>query len=120
VRIPELHSLVRGHSGKIAGLLLTYIESTSTLTCAIRPGTPICLRERWARQITETLYNLHDAGIVWGDAKPDNILVDTETNVWAIDFGGGYTEGWVDKELAETILGDQQGLSKIIEFIHSG
>jgi hypothetical protein len=31
-------------------------------------------------------------------------------NAWSTDFGGGYTEGWVDKALAETIDGDATGM----------
>lgn len=45
--------------------------------------------------------------------KSDNILVDKSDEIWMIDFGGGYTRGWVDSEIAETVEGDRQGLQKI-------
>ena len=63
---------------------------------------------------------LHEAGIVWGDTKPDNILVDVYGDAWLIDFGGGRTEGWVDPDKAETVDGDLQGLERILKFIVSG
>jgi hypothetical protein len=31
-----------------------------------------------------------------------------------IDFGGSYTDGWVEPELCETVEGDDQGLQKIV------
>lgn len=117
MRISQLHGLVRDDTGTVLGLLLTYIESASTLACAIGPNVSKPLREKWTQQITETLKCLHDANIIWGDAKPNNILVDIQDDAWIIDFGGGYTEGWVDRVLAETIAGDEQGLSRIISFI---
>lgn len=60
---------------------------------------------------------LHYQSIIWGDAKADNILIDTQDNAWIIDFGGSYTLGWVDAEKAGTIEGDMQGLAKIMDII---
>lgn len=56
-------------------------------------------------------------GAVLGDVKPDNVLIDTQDDAYIIDFGGGYTRGWVDKELANTAEGDLQGLQRISEFL---
>lgn len=28
-------------------------------------------------------------------------MIDNEDNAWLIDFGGSYTEGWVEKEKAD-------------------
>jgi Ser/Thr protein kinase RdoA (MazF antagonist) len=38
---------------------------------------------------------LHNKGRVWGDAKPDNVLIRENGDVVLIDFGGGFTLGWV-------------------------
>ena len=116
--ISRLSGLVRDRSGIVFELLLTYIESKAlTLGCAIRPDTPMSLRQRWADQITDTLTSLHGAGIIWGDAKLDNVLVHTQSNAWLVDFGGGCTQGWVEPDVAGTIQGDLQGLSRIVEYI---
>jgi len=64
-----------------------------------------------------TLRELHEADVVWGDAKAENVLIDSDNNAWIIDFGGGYTAGWVDENLANTVEGDQQGPSRIITYI---
>ncbi|KAM0720538.1 hypothetical protein Q7P37_004674 [Cladosporium fusiforme] len=117
-RISRLGGLV-SDSGAIWGLLLNYIETDPyvvTLRDALKAASsPV--REQWIEQVTTTLTQLHSGGVFWGDAKPENILIDTDNNAWIIDFGGGYTEGWVDENLAGTIEGDEQGLARIIEFM---
>jgi tRNA A-37 threonylcarbamoyl transferase component Bud32 len=76
---------------------------------AIWPETPASLRQKWAKQVSETIAGLHKAGIVWGDVKAENILIDGENNAWITEFGGGYTLGWVDLEKAGTMEGDFTG-----------
>ncbi|KAF5723830.1 beta transducin [Fusarium mundagurra] len=120
MRTSRLHGLVRNNEGVIFGLLLTYIDCKRvTLSCAVEPGTEVSTREKWATQIQEAVGQLHDAGIAWGDANPYNILIDANNDAWLIDFGGGYTEGWVPKSLAGTMEGDCIALKKIIEYIHN-
>lgn len=99
---------------RLVGLLLDYIENKGTLNELV-PWND-CLdseRDRWVKQISHNVSRLHRAGIAWGDAKPDNVLVDTEGNAWLIDFGGSYTPTWVDKDKKESIAGDEQGLERI-------
>ncbi|KAF5649834.1 kinase subdomain protein [Fusarium tjaetaba] len=118
VKISRLHGLVRNNEGVILGLLLTYIDcKRMTLSCAVLPGTEVSLRQRWAAQIQEAIGQLHDAGITWGDAKPDNILIDVNKDAWLIDFGGGYTEGWVPRTLVGTMEGDCFALEKMLEYV---
>lgn len=71
------------------------------------------LRFRWAGELKALIQTLHHAGLVWGDAKPDNILDDTKDNLCLIDFGGSFTEGSVDKEKRDTKEGDLQGSERI-------
>lgn len=66
---------------------------------------PLEIRQRWMQQIEGTLSKLHSKRIVWGDVKSENVLIDGEWNAWVTDFGGGYTVGWVERELAETVEG---------------
>lgn len=118
VHICRLCGIVQDENGFLMGMLLTYIDHRHrTLQTAVAPDTPLSLKQKWASQITTSLNALHEAGIVWGDAKAENILVDTEDNAWITDFGGGYTEGWVQKENAGTAEGDMQGLETILSFI---
>ena len=55
--------------------------------------------------------------MVWGDAKSSSIIIDKQDKAWLIDFGGGFTDGWVDEELVETTEGDEQALAKIVELL---
>ena len=81
------------------GLLLEFIDHTGKLLEHVRNGASERLRQKWARQIEETMARLHDIDVVWGDVKPDNVLVDSKGDAITIDFGGGFALQWVDREL---------------------
>ncbi|KAH7182047.1 hypothetical protein DER46DRAFT_621008 [Fusarium sp. MPI-SDFR-AT-0072] len=68
-------------------------------------------------RIDAAVSGLHDAGIIWGNVKAENVSIDQDSNAWVTDFGGGYTKGWVDKEVAETMEGDRMGMAKLREFV---
>ncbi|KAH7308526.1 hypothetical protein B0I35DRAFT_442125 [Stachybotrys elegans] len=119
LRISSLLGLVRDIDGKVLALLLRYIECEwQTLTCASGAADKH-LRQKWAQEVEDTITQLHQSGIVWGDVKPDNVLVDVDDNAWIIDFGGSYTEDWVPRELQGTTEGDLAGLGKIKEFLET-
>ncbi|KAL7929357.1 hypothetical protein V8C35DRAFT_198378 [Trichoderma chlorosporum] len=120
LRISRLLGLVRNEGSTVFGLLLMYVDcGHRTLSCAVNPGTDTAVRRTWAKQIEDTIAQLHQAGIVWGDAKPDNILIDLNNDAWLVDFGGSYTEGWVPEEQSETVEGDLAALEKIKHFIEA-
>lgn len=122
VHAPNLHGVVlcAEDSSMIHGYLLDYIEHRSILLFIDVQKEPPSVRSEWIRQISEMIGALHDAGIIWGDAKPDNILVDTNNNLRIIDFEGGFTSGWVDEADEGTIEGDNKALSRIIDFLNTG
>ncbi|KAK3937804.1 hypothetical protein QBC46DRAFT_391804 [Diplogelasinospora grovesii] len=75
-------------------------------------------RAKWASQIQETVARLHEIGVVWGDAKPSNVLIESGTDdVRVIDFGGGFTTPWVNDKLAETVQGDDEAVRKIAKYL---
>ncbi|KAK4663154.1 hypothetical protein QC763_0095630 [Podospora pseudopauciseta] len=103
---------------RLVGLLLTYIENRGTLE-DLAPWSD-CTNEdrlRWSKQIHHSVECLHGAGVAWGDAKPDNVLVDMEGDAWLIDFGGSYTPGWVDEDKQEAVEGDRQGVQRIDDWL---
>jgi RIO-like serine/threonine protein kinase len=54
-------------------------------------------RKKWGAQVREMVDLLYKIGVIWGDGKPHNVLIHEVTDdAWVIDFGGSYTEGWVD------------------------
>jgi hypothetical protein len=117
IRVPKLEALVMSEEdGFIHGLLLTAISDQGTVL--ERRDDPIALRKRWYNEIERMLRVLHASDIVWGDFKPDNMLIDDDDNVWIIDFGGGRTEGWVDFENMHTKEGDLQGLARLKKFLN--
>ncbi|KAH8779923.1 hypothetical protein F5883DRAFT_638483 [Diaporthe sp. PMI_573] len=96
------------------GFLQTVIDQPMPLTTKLDSAVPQDKRDTWARKADQAKKIWHENGIIWGDAKADNIIVDAEDNLWIIDFGGSYTEGWVDPEIAETKKGDNMGVDKIV------
>lgn len=49
-----------------------------------------------------------------GDIKTDNVLIDDNGDAYLVDFGGGNTMGWVDRDKYDTVEGDLQGLQKML------
>lgn len=116
-RVCHLHGVVLAEKG-MAGMLFSWIDKKAVLGRALAEESPVELRLRWASQIRATVEWLHECGIIWGDVKAANVLIDREDNAWVIDFGGSYTVGWVDKEKAGTLEGDMQGFEKIMEMLN--
>ncbi|KAH6857123.1 hypothetical protein B0I37DRAFT_301085 [Chaetomium sp. MPI-CAGE-AT-0009] len=124
LRTPELKGIVVSHRGVI-GILLGYIphkhHSLRALLAGIDAGTispgeaTVSLRNKWATQIQETLRGLHSLGILWRDIKTDNVLINDDDDAVVLDFGGGDTMGWVDRDKYGTMDGEKQGLQKIME-----
>lgn len=113
--ISRLHGVVATEDGRILGLLLAWIDAPKGPLAYQYWRRSLEARLRWAAQIRETVAELHKNGVVWGDAKPENILLDKNDTPWIIDFGGGHTPYYIDREKAETVEGDLQGLEKIVE-----
>ena len=122
MRVPILEGLVSFEDAastpsgrcKVMGFLQTEIPNPTPLTNLLDPSIPQAKREKWAKEAERMKTILHDNDIIWGDAKADNFMVDADDNLWIIDFGGSYTEGWVDPELKETVEGDDMGTYKTI------
>ena len=116
LNIPQVLGLVGTDNSKtdIMGFLLSVIDNPKPLTTLLDSKIPHERREKWAKQSQRMVDILHGKNIVWGDAKADNFLVDKNDDLWIIDFGGSYTEGWVEGELMETEQGDDMGMEKVV------
>ncbi|KAK2593680.1 hypothetical protein QQS21_008623 [Conoideocrella luteorostrata] len=119
LRTSRLSSIVASVHGHAKGLLCDWIEmrGAGVLTHMLTPDTPIALREKWATQIKSTVTELHGVGVVWGDAKPDNVLIDINNDAIVIDLEGGTTRGWVDHDVGSFLEGDLQGLGRLINCV---
>jgi len=111
--IVSLNALVTDAQGDIEGMLLEYIPNA--LTDVESPSQEEC--NRWIKEIRNALEYLHTKELVWGDVKPENVLIRGDGNAVLIDFGGGFTEGWVDHRSAGTVEGDWQGFDRIVKFL---
>jgi hypothetical protein len=120
LRCPKLEGIVTREDdhNKIMGFLQTDIPDPTPLTTKLDTEVPQELRDRWALEAERMKDVLHEHGMIWGDAKADNFMVDKDDQLWIIDFGGSYTEGWVDPEVKETEEGDDMGVEKIANALH--
>ena len=117
IRFPRLKGLVISQVKRsIHGMLLDLVSETSSLW-ERRDDASVGLRKRWYDEVAEMLRLLHAANIVWGDVKPENMLLDEQDDIWLTDFGGGFTHGWIDGKKMETKEGDLQGLAKFKRFL---
>ncbi|KAJ8064135.1 hypothetical protein OCU04_007970 [Sclerotinia nivalis] len=123
LRIPKLTGIViSAENGQVIGILEEFIPTDLENLCTLRDVEPATVsyerRKKWATQIREMVDLLHEIGIVWGDGKPHNVLIHGDTDdAWLIDFGGSWTDGWVDEEVKETLEGDEQAVERIFEFL---
>ena len=60
------------------------------------PDIPLSRKERWAAQIVHGIMEIHSAGVLHGDLRCRNIVIDSHDNAKLIDItnGQGFTEGW--------------------------
>jgi serine/threonine protein kinase len=123
IHVPKLTGLVTSDDdGQIIGILEEYVptdqENLSTLQDVDASVITRERRKKWGEQIREMVDVLHEIGVVWGDGKPANVLIHKTTDdAWLIDFGGSWTDGWVDKEMRETREGDEQAVRRILDFL---
>jgi RIO-like serine/threonine protein kinase len=99
------------------GMLMTLIASPvmgTHLQSRDFQGKPK-LHERWEKQVTAIVQELHAHGIVWGDVNPMNIVIDKAMDAWVIDFGGMNNVAFVDDDKRETIEGDMQGIMRLFQ-----
>lgn len=114
--IGQIYGVV--HDGTfIFGMLFEWIDKKEELSKGLAEESSALLKQRWAGQIGRLVGHLHERGIIWGDVKAENVLIDKNDDAWIIDFGGSYTLGWVDKEKAGTLEGDKQGLARIMDIL---
>jgi hypothetical protein len=117
IRTSKLDGVVED-DGRVVGLLLSYIDSkVGTLLCVGKDPAYSSLRQKWLDQISHSLNSLHAHHIFWGDAKPDNVLIDTNNDAYLIDFGGGFTVPWADGKNENKIEGDKEAFEKIRDFL---
>ncbi|KPM42599.1 hypothetical protein AK830_g3952 [Neonectria ditissima] len=125
IRVPKLLGLVQTpHDRRVIGFLEQYIPSSDAQALSslgdIETASSITKvrRKKWASQVQETIAILHQIGVTWGDGKASNVLIHHDTDdAWIVDFGGGWTNGWLTPELTGTIEGDELAVKKIVEFL---
>ena len=113
IRVSRIAGLVNwdGDESLLMGMLLERIDGM-TLHEAMLDAS-VAERLRWMDRIEETIKRLHKYGIVWGDVKPDNVMINPSGEAILIDFGGGCTLQYIEMELQETKEGDLQGLKNL-------
>lgn len=119
IKVPQLLGYIHHkETQQILGFLRQWVPGRRLSN--VVAGATAEKRQKWACQIRQSIELLHQNGLIWGNGKPSNIVIDKQDNAWLIDFGGGYTRGWIDEELAETKQGDKQALQKITELLSGG
>jgi len=82
----------------VQGILLKYCEKGSLQTLMEDSDFPLnsSRKDRWAAQIAHGIMSIHEAGLMHGDLKSGNVVVDEFDNANLIDItnGHGFTEGW--------------------------
>lgn len=117
---PLLGYITHADHGHIIGFLRSWVPSShhgESLRHVNVSTVSLDVRQKWAEQIRQAVKRLHDIGVIWGDGKASNVIVDPSDNTWLIDFAGGWSSGWVNEELAGTAAGDDQAVENIFKFL---
>ncbi|PVH90164.1 hypothetical protein DM02DRAFT_684673 [Periconia macrospinosa] len=104
VRIPSLIGLITSENG-VLGFLMDYIVTiprVPNIAWYKMGSITVSERKKWYHQVRDMLEWIHDISLVWGDIKAENVVIDEQGNAWVIDFGGSYTDVWVDQNLLES------------------
>ena len=111
----HLSCVLDNGDGKTYGMLMPFF-SGGTLS-DVQSATE-SQKSQWKERISKAVHFLHRLGVVWGDAKPDNIVMNpANDNPVLIDFEGGSDDAWIDRHLADTKDGDMQTLERIFHYI---
>jgi hypothetical protein len=127
IRAPRLVGVI-GADTPWGGLLMTLVPASFDLSdlespadgsgdSAPRLTATTTERRKWFDEISAAFEGFHRYNFAYGDVKPANVLIDNDRQAWLIDFEGGLTPGWVDKNLLDTVEGDLQGLERLREFL---
>lgn len=97
----------------LMGFLLEYIEGQTLMLWRDGASTPA--KMKWTRQVKATVQRLPRAGIVW-ETSDRTMSLSTQRGMQLMSvFGGGYTPGYIELELQQTIAGDLIGLDHMAE-----
>lgn len=113
--LPRLIGVIDAGEGKVDRFAAPYIDGESL---SRKHEATSEEKDAWKEQIKEAVSILHSNGIIWGDVKPGNVMIEKETGCAVlIHFGGGHNPKWVDPHLQEAKEGDLQGLGRMLKYI---
>lgn len=90
-RVPRVHD--HGVVGDQVWIAMDHIDGESLAVALSRGTMSMQQRLQIMRDVAETVDHLRRDGIVHGDIKPANIVLDREGRPWLIDFGVAMREG---------------------------
>ncbi|EGD95116.1 serine/threonine protein kinase [Trichophyton tonsurans CBS 112818] len=119
LRVPPLCGVVSysDEQDVICGILLEPIGSKGWLGTTESGGFSNEQRVKWMAQIEEVVKQLHAHDIIWGDVRPENVLIDKADDAWVTGFGPSESPRFVDRGMIGTVEGDMQGLAKMRDYL---
>ncbi|KAI9764644.1 MAG: hypothetical protein M1840_008141 [Geoglossum simile] len=117
IGVPKLLGIVVSHEASTAmGMLLDWIPGRDLFRVDRAEFAQAAKLDKWKNQLAEIVTVLHKHDIVWGDVHPGNVIIDSNSDAWAVDFGGGINPDFIDWKNEETKNGDWQGFQNTFKW----
>lgn len=115
IRIPRLLGYVRhADTNRLVGFVRQWVPGRR-LTDVDVPATQTQRNQKWISQIYNAALTLHNMGMIWGNGKAENVIIDERDDAYLIDFG--IANLWLHANCEDLVECDLQGLESIGDFL---
>lgn len=117
--VSRLHGIIRD-GDKLMGILFHWIGEVEHLDEYAIPKSLVQLRRRWAKQLTDAVGKLQEAGIDWGGGMAWHVIIDSDDDAWGCGLVSTFIVDWMDQDKVGTMEDDMLMLARLLDMLQFG